>query len=276
MNSKILDIKDWRHPFDVPGLTLEKSWYAEWHPWRLSVEMPIMEKIVGGLAGKRILDIGCNDGFYGYEFEKRGAHAVLVDARQAAIDRAHLMKGHFGYQADILCGDLQELSFSEPVLKDPFDAVLFYGLLYHLSDPIGSLRKVGAMTKRVISVQTFMNGAERRPCLQIIDEPTHLPGMGTTAIVTTPSQAAVVKMLKYAGFDHVYRAVAKPYLADKLVPGSCPSWQFAFFYGVKGEPVSVDGLVEITENSLPLNPYGLVARSFDSIKVSAKRMIRGL
>lgn len=228
----------------------------------------------GGFRGKRVLDVGCNDGFYGFEAEKRGADVVLVDARKAATDRAELVKARFGHKAEIVCGDLQEMSLSEPSLAAPFDCTLFYGLLYHLSDPIETLRKMGSRTQRVIAIQTFINAFDDDPMFRIIDEPVGEPGAGTTSIVTTPSQAAIAKCLLYAGFDHVYRAMPSPYSGGQINPEMRPGWHWAFFYGVKGDPVDLPGLVAISDRTRPLSPYLIPHQIADRAVQWLKRAVR--
>lgn len=275
MTEEFLAIEDWRHPYPVEGQRLAKPWFKDWHPWRVSVDMPNLEKILGGFERKRVLDVGCNDGYYGFETAKRGARPVLVDARKAATDRAELVKKTFGYGGQVICGDLQELTFTDPAFAEPFDCTLCYGLLYHLSDPIESLKKLGALTSRVMAVQTFINGLDEGPCLRIIDEPISQPGAGTTPIVTTPSQAAVVKMLHYAGFDHVYRAMPKPYEAARINgDGMSAAWHWAFFYGVKGGPVDLPDVVKITEFTEPLRPFDPVTSAVHAVAHAAKTKAR--
>jgi SAM-dependent methyltransferase len=271
---EILEIKDWRHPYDIPGQTLVKEYYRPWHPWRFSVDKPNLERILGGFEGKRFLDVGCNDGWYSFAYEKEGAEVFGVDARAEAIRRAELIREYFASGANFVCGDVQELTGADRRFAEPFDATLFYGLLYHLSDPIGTLNRISAMTSRVIAVQTWMNGEDRKPILRIRKEEVGLPGSGMSEIVTTPSQAAVVMMLKNAGFNRVFRASPPSYnQIRKLSKKTRPSWHFGFFYGVKGDCPPLVDAVEIDESTPPLNPYGPVDRAIDLARRSAKRWL---
>lgn len=270
---EILSIKDWRHPYDIPGQQLAKDHFLDWHPWRLSVDRPNLDLILGGFRGKRMLDVGCNDGWYSFAYEKEGANVIGVDARTDAIHRADLIRKHYDSRATFVCGDVQELTHADPRFAEPFDATLFYGLLYHLSDPIGTLERIGAMTSKVIAVQSWINGEDRQPFLRIRNEIVALPGSGITPIVTTPSQSAIVMMLKNAGFDRVFRATPKSYLqVETLAKESSPRWQFGFFYGVKGDCPPLDA-TEIDEKTPPLTPYGPIARTIDFARRSARRWI---
>lgn len=270
----ILAIKDWRHPYPIEGQVLEKETYRDWHPWRLSLDALNLRRIIGGeFDGKRILDVGCNDGWFSFEYAKLGADVTGVDARDEAIRRANLIKSHFGAKASFLIGDLEDRAFVEKQLSEPFDVVLFYGILYHLTDPINVLKRMGALSRRAIAVQTWMYGEDRKPILRFRKDPQHMAGSGTSFIVTAPSQAAIVVMLKNAGFDHVYRVDPKPYRVPEWNPNARPFYHFGFFYGIKGEkPVGLNA-VEIDENTPPLNPFGSLPRVFDLARQTAKRIL---
>lgn len=261
---QILEIDDWRHPYDLDGVQvrLAQPWYRAWHHWRLGVDLAHIEAIVGDLAGKRVLDCACNDGYYGFQYAGKGASVVGIDARDDAIARAGLIKDYFNYRdTQHLRADLETLDCSRWI-SDPFDVTLFYGILYHLSDPIGILRNLGAVTKKVIAVQTFVHGQDLEPILRLQDERIELPGMGTRAIACTPSQAAVVKMLDHAGFDMVLRVSPHPYKGS-MAPGSGPAWHWAFFYAIKGMPSELDRIkhvLQVTDSYDPALPRGQVVR----------------
>lgn len=271
---EILSIKDWRHPYEIPGQQLVKDYWVPWHPWRQSVDQPNLERILGGFKGKRMLDVGCNDGYYSFAYEKLGADVYGVDARAEAVRRAGLIREHFGSKATFVCGDVQELTHNDPRFAEPFDATLFYGLLYHLSDPIGTLQRIGAMTGKVIAVQTWMFGEDRQPVLRVRHEDVSMPGAGMTSIITAPSQSAVVMMLRHAGFDRVFRAMPPSYLkVQALQRESRPRWNFGFFYGVKGDCPPLVDTVEIDEFTPPLNPHSPLERLVDLGKRSASRWL---
>lgn len=81
-----------------------------------------------GLAGRRVLEPGCGTGELGQAFVERGATVVSVDARPAYI--AELRARYPGRQAHV--ADLETM---DPGALGRFDAVLCFGLLYHLATP---------------------------------------------------------------------------------------------------------------------------------------------
>jgi tRNA (mo5U34)-methyltransferase len=99
-------------------------------------------------VGKRVLDIGCWDGRYSFEAERRGAREVhatdLISQRAFSahptfeIARA-ARRSHAVYHPDLSVYDVEKLEI------DDFDVVIFAGVYYHLKDPLlafSTLRRV--------------------------------------------------------------------------------------------------------------------------------------
>ncbi len=89
------------------------------------------------LAGRSVLDIGCNAGFYSFEMKRRGAGEVVgID-----MDERYLAQARFA--ADALGFD--DISFRQMSVYDVaqlgrrFDIVIFMGVLYHLRHPMLAL-----------------------------------------------------------------------------------------------------------------------------------------
>lgn len=276
---ELAQITDWRHPYVIDGkpVPLAKPWYAEWHPWRWSVDRPVIEQALGGsLSGRTLLDTACNDGWYGFQAAAAGARVTGIDARAEAVARGRLIaERNEVANIDFLVGNLE----NRDVLSGTFDASLFYGILYHLADPIGVIARMGEVTDRIMCLQTFIHALDPSPTLHLLRESPDLPGNAMTELITTPTQRAIVMMLHNAGFDHVYRAMPVPYRAKPT--GSRAYWQWAFFYGVKGAPLETSRtLRRIGEFDAPLNSFGPVSRIVGQAERVARRMakkdIRGL
>ena len=109
--SQMLAINDWRHPYEIEGKPneLEKDWFRDWHPWRWSVDKPVLDQALGDLSGKSLLDVACNDGWYGIQAAKAGAEVTGIDGRQEAINRARLIAEYFGHDnIRHLVGNIEE------------------------------------------------------------------------------------------------------------------------------------------------------------------------
>ncbi len=103
------------------------------------------------LRGKRVLDIGCWDGWFTFEMERRGATVVAVDsARQPTFLEA---KKLLNSKAEYVVEDVCHLS---PRDIGYFDIVLFFGVLYHLKHPLLALEKVCELTRDMACIESLV------------------------------------------------------------------------------------------------------------------------
>lgn len=99
-------------------------------------------------GGKRVLDIGCWDGLWSFEAERRGAAEVVAtdyvrhrqNRDQPTFRLAHQILGsRVRYEPDLSVYDVERLGIRD------FDIVIFCGVYYHLKHPLlalGRLRRV--------------------------------------------------------------------------------------------------------------------------------------
>jgi len=96
-------------------------------------------------SGLRVLDIGCRDGFFAFEMERRGAREVV------GIDYAEPDITGFSVAAKILASDVQyvveNVYYLDPKKYGTFDLVLFLGVVYHLRHPMLALDHLRSVTK---------------------------------------------------------------------------------------------------------------------------------
>ena len=146
---------EWFYPFDLDyGINTNPQWVGSTNIENRKRHMftPLLEKYGGSLKGKRILDVGCNEGYWSFEAIKQGAEYVLgIEGRQEFVDKANFVKKAKGLEnIEFKCLTTYDIS------KDfgKFDIVLFFGILYHLSEPIGTLRQIHSITNECIVVDT--------------------------------------------------------------------------------------------------------------------------
>ena len=113
-------------------------------PWGLWDE--IRRVIPARLSGWRVLDVGCNAGFYSFRMRERGAHVVGIDLDQGT-------SGSFVAQA-CFCNDVlgADVEFRRQDLFDvpetsPFDLILFLGVFYHVPNFCDALVKLGSLVR---------------------------------------------------------------------------------------------------------------------------------
>jgi len=171
------------------------------------------------------LDLGCNEGYFGFEVLRRGSkHVIGIDARQSNIDKANFIKDYFDYKNIQFYVDNVYNIDSEKYGK--FDLTLCLGLIYHLDNPILALQKIKEITKQVCvidtqvirsdpesnnptTVQTYngskYNNLATNAIFALIDEPDADKNecASITGLSCFPNKAAVFKMLKHVGFSDV-------------------------------------------------------------------------
>ena len=234
LQDKVAAIPFWFHSIDLgmgvvtPGL---KS--PEQHRRELdSLRMP-------ALAGKTVLDIGAWDGFYSFAAERLGAaHVVALDHHVWCLDRKAkneykaectrkgIIQQHPKYIPELW--KLNELpgkrgfDLARTILKSKvettvcdlmetrveligqFDVVLYLGVLYHMENPLESLRRVAQLTREVAIIETeavAIGGHDTRPLCEyfppkakLMDDPTNF---------WAPNAAALIGLCETAGFKRV-------------------------------------------------------------------------
>ena len=83
-----------------------------------------------GLAGRRVLDLGCGTGVDLARFARGGARATGVDLAETAIALARRNMAHRGLQAALLVGDGEALPFPD----GSFDYVFAHGVAQYTHD----------------------------------------------------------------------------------------------------------------------------------------------
>ena len=106
------------------------------------------------LTGKRVLDIGCAEGFFSFEAERRGAREVIgIDSFPDSIRRFNITKAARQSNASAFLMNVYDL---EPKRLGTFDLVLFYGVFYHLKHPQFALERIRSICTGDLLFQTHM------------------------------------------------------------------------------------------------------------------------
>jgi len=189
------------------------------------------------LRGQRVLDIGCNAGFYSFELARRGARVVAIDIDPHYLQQAHWAAGRFGLQERIL---FQQASVYDLAgAAESFDIVWFLGVLYHLRHPLLALDILHEVTSKRLVLQTMTMpgdtvinpppalGLEQRsqltrrgwPCMAFIERELAADPTNWWA----PNHACVEAMLRSAGF----RVSARPGHELYLCEPEPAEWQVA-------------------------------------------------
>ena len=106
------------------------------------------------MTGLRVLDMGCAEGFFSFEAERRGASEVVsLDYDPECIKRFKLCAEALG--SKVTRPLVQSVYVLDPAILGTFDVVMFFGLLYHLEYPLLGIEKVAAMTSGTLLIQSW-------------------------------------------------------------------------------------------------------------------------
>ena len=224
---RVEELGEWFHNIDLKGVRTAPHHFLGDYPavkWRV-----FASAIPPDLAGRTVLDIGCNGGFYSIEMKRRGADRVV------AIDTADEYLRQARFAAEVLG---QEIEFRRMSVYDVaglgerFDVVLFLGVLYHLRHPLLALDLIHDHVARDLLVFQSMQRGSREvleleedydfwrtdlfeapgyPKLHFIEQ--RYAGDETNWWV--PNRACAEAMLRSAGFEITSHPEAEVYVCRR-------------------------------------------------------------
>jgi len=203
--ARIAAFPRWHYAFDLrghstatPGVTRVRR-HAQRLPYLFD---PLVAACGGSLAGRRVLDLGCNAGFWSLAALRRSADFVLgVDARKMHIEQAALVfdvdaiePARYRFvEADIFAADWTAWG--------DFDVVLCLGLLYHVDRPAELFARIAATGAQCVVIDTALSrlpGAAFELLREPLDDPRNAM---TSEIVLWPTRDAVSLLAGEHGYD---------------------------------------------------------------------------
>lgn len=120
--------------------------------------------------GLRVLDIGCSDGAFSFEMERRGAAVTAIDLVAAEATGFAVARRILGSRVEYRIDSVYNLAADR---YGRFDVVLCLGVLYHLRQPLAALDAVRSVMKE---------GARLFLATLLIDDDVLLPDGTTTSL----------------------------------------------------------------------------------------------
>lgn len=147
----------WRKgPFDLFGLFIDTEWQS-------FLKYNLLEPHFN-LEGKRVADVGCNNGYYMFRMLTHKPASIV------GFDPSALYKTQFDFINHFVKSDIKyELLGVEhfPFYEDKFDTVFCLGVLYHRSDPVQMLKDLAKGMEKggELFLDTFMIDGDADICL---------------------------------------------------------------------------------------------------------------
>lgn len=155
-----------------------------------------------GLAGRSLLDCACNAGGYVFAAKQLGAGRCFgFDVREHWLDQARFLQRHLPGD-DVEFARLDLLELRERNLQ-PFDVTLFFGLFYHLPDPVAGLRIAADLTREMLILNTAWDPGVPDHGLKLNLEDDQALMSGVHRLAWLPSGSRVLEdILHWSGFPH--------------------------------------------------------------------------
>lgn len=155
IRQRIEALGPWFHNIELGGVRTAPDHFLGDYP-RIKWSK-FADAIPADLAGRTVLDIGCNAGFYSIEMKRRGADRVLgID-----FDEAYLAQARFAAEVAGTPIEFRKVSvYDVGSLNEAFDLVLFMGVLYHLRHPLLALDLIREhVSKDLFIFQSMQRGS---------------------------------------------------------------------------------------------------------------------
>ena len=217
---KINSFEYWHYPFDLGDGVIITPPLAEQKRQLRDFIWPVVLGACGGnLDGLRVIDVGCNAGFWSLEAHKSGASYVLgIEARPAQIAQAELVRDALGIDARRL--EYQRMSIYDlsRARVGEYDVCLLFRILQHLRHPLLALERVREVCRARVIVDVAVIRQEKA-MFYLHNENTGDPLHGIEGVALQPSRQAVEEMLACCGFTDVQGIPPKPPLEKSYFSG---------------------------------------------------------
>lgn len=192
LHQNLQALMPWRKgPFNLFGTHIDAEWQSQ-------LKWDRITKHVKDLAHKKILDVGCGNGYYMLRMLGAGAEQVVgLDPNLLYLAQFYAFQKclHTPLQAHLIPLPFEEL----PIELDYFDYVFSMGVLYHRRDPIEHLQKLFQHTRigGTLCLETLV--IDETATTELIP-PDRYAGMRN--VWSVPSPTKVLEWLKTAGFSN--------------------------------------------------------------------------
>jgi SAM-dependent methyltransferase len=162
---------------------------------------PLFDAI--GLKGKRVLDIGCNEGFFALHMASQGAQVIGIDVDEQRIAKARFVQSLIGTgDVELRVTDIYSPEFAA---LPPADLCVCLGVIHRVPDPVSAL---SAITKKadmlLLEWKALKFGPHDDAFAYFTEKPVDAQDFYGTEY-WLPSFAAVERILTRVGFAHFHR-----------------------------------------------------------------------
>jgi tRNA (mo5U34)-methyltransferase len=204
LRERVASFRQWHYEFDLDGVRtpIFDRTHVNRHEQRKRYFFSPLVRLCGGsLAGKRVLDLGCNAGFWSLAAMEAGADFVLgIDARQMHIDQAKLVFEAKRINRDRYRFEVANIFDVDLASERPFDVALCLGLLYHVAKPFELIERISGWNTDLLVIDTKVDPASD-PVFRVLQQFPHDPRSAANSYVALlPSRTAVCSLVREYGY----------------------------------------------------------------------------
>jgi tRNA (mo5U34)-methyltransferase len=168
---------------------------------RGAVVSTLLSELMGPLSLQTAVDVGCGLGYFSGLLKSLNLDVTGVDGRRQNVEEAERRFPGI---------DFKHCDAQDTALRalGKFDLVLCFGLLYHLENPLLTVRHLRSMATKLLLVEGVIFPGEE-PIMALVDEGA-TEDQGLNHFAFYPTEACLVKMLYRSGFPNVYALVSQP------------------------------------------------------------------
>ncbi len=207
LQKRIDSFTRWHYQFDLSGVKTmpdDKAVINRHQQRKRYFFDPFVQFVGGSLKGKRVLDMGCNAGFWSLAAIQTGADYVLgIDGRQMHIDQARFVFEVYGIHPDryqFITEDLNKLKFRD---LGEFDVVLCLGLLYHVNRHYEMFANIAECNTEYLIIDTRIMKWERSSFLVYTENVVEPRNSLQDEVVFIPSASAITTLTSVFGYQSV-------------------------------------------------------------------------
>ena len=193
----LMKLHPWRKgPFNLFGLEIDSE-------WRSNLKWDRIKQRISPLAGKKVLDVGCGNGYYLFRMLGAGAKLAMgIDPTQLFIAQFAAINRYIGapgvFILPMKCEDLKAIW--APDNGGNFDTIFSMGVYYHRRSPITHLEELFAFLKPggELVLETLIIDGDLDTVL--VPESRYAKMRNVWSV---PTACRLKNMLKEAGFENI-------------------------------------------------------------------------